>query len=579
MRIKPFFQVCLLLFVVLGIYYPTLFSGFNTVDDLKLVNRMLNMESFSFWQRLRPGSSFYYRPLLIWTFYLDKQLWGLDASFMHLGNMLLHGANALLVFLIARRACAALLDAVGFLPLTAALVFALHPINTESVNWVSGRTDVLATLFVLLTTLLLIRAMESRRPAWALLAALVFIAGIMSKEVVVFFLPAGCYLLWRWPLSPRAGLFRSLRIRSILCFASPFAFGATVYALSRFSRFGTRDAGFNFVLNNYGYDLFNTVRVVFKVFGFYVKKLFWPMPLNFAITNAHDAYVWWGLAAALVLIGLVLLRRLAADFLAVALVMIAPAIIVALTNVAWTPLAERYLYLSSAFWALAVTIAVYQAGMALGRPALLAAVTAIVLLAGGWVTWQRNLVWQSTLTLYQDTVQKTPNFPPVRNELATALLHAGRHDEAAEQLRQARDQDGGQRVLNVHFNSVLGLIREGDFYGARSALAQLESSTEKPSLKFMEEAVKINEAMLRAFPEPQHKSLTLVELLEAYERLMTRKSDPFLRYRSGQIAMHLGDREKAAGYFSEAYQRAPATAHYREAAGRLAEKMRSVTND
>mgnify|MGYP001072320775 CR=1 FL=1 len=195
MKIRPFFQLCLLLFVVLGIFYPALFGEFNTVDDQKLINRILNMDSYDWGNRLRPGSSFYYRPLLVWTYYLDKQLWGLDAGFMHLVNMLLHAVNATLVFFVARRAGTALFGVVGLLPLAAALLFALHPITTESVNWISGRTDVLATTFVLLTVMLLIRAIESQHSGWALGAALVFIAGIMSKEVVLFFLPVGCYLL------------------------------------------------------------------------------------------------------------------------------------------------------------------------------------------------------------------------------------------------------------------------------------------------------------------------------------------------------------------------------------------------
>jgi tetratricopeptide (TPR) repeat protein len=574
MKIKPVYQACLLVFMILGIYYPTLFAGFNTIDDFKLINRILNMESWNWWQSLKPGSSFYYRPLLIYTFYLDKHLWGLDPGFMHLGNMLLHAGNALLVFFIARRVCSAIFFKVlGLLPLSAALLFALHPINTESVNWVSGRTDLLATFFVLSSLLLLIRCIESRRWAWAVPAALIFLAGVMSKEVVLFFLPAGCYLLWRWPAGDAARSLTSLRIRSMTCFASPFVIGVTVYGILRFTRFGTGDAGFNFVLNHYGYDLNTTLRVVFKVFGFYVKKLFVPVPLNFAITNAHDAYVWLGLATALALVAFIRLRRLAVDFLVVALALIAPAVIIALTKVAWTPLAERYLYLSSAFWAVALAVMVCQAGPSIGRPILLTSVATVALTAAGWVTYERNLVWQSNLTLFEDTVRKSPNFPPARNELATALSRAGRNEESMEQLALAGQCDSGTRVLNVHFNAILGLIREKDYNGTRNALAQLQNNVRKRPLRFLEQMVKINEAMLRSFPEDDRQKQILPDLLAAYEQLMARKSDPFLRYRAGQLAMRLEENGKALAYFTESYHHAPDSAYYKPAALILLRKL------
>ena len=577
MSIKPRYQVALLLFFVLGVYYPTLFGEFITVDDHKLINRILNMESYDWWNRLNPGSSFYYRPLLVWTYYLDKQLWGLEPGFMHLVNMVLHAVNAVLVFFIARRTCIALFGVIGLLPLVAALLFALHPINTESVNWVSGRTDLLATSFVLGATLLLIHAIESRRAWWGLLAALVFIAGIMSKEVVLFFLPLGCYLLWRWPTGAGEGSHRSLRLRSIFYFAVPFVAGATAYIVMRFARFGGSDSGVNFIINNFSYDLLNTVRVVFKVFGFYVKKLFMPLPLNFAITSAHDAYVWLGIIAVIILIVLAWFRHLAADFLLIALMLIVPAIIIALTNVAWTPLAERYLYLSSAFWAVAVVAGVYQVATVFGKPLVLGSATAVVLAGMGWVTYERNIIWQTNLTLFEDTVHKNPGFPPVRNELASALLRAGRHDESMKQLAFARGQDSGQRVLNVHFNTVRGMIRDGNFEAVWSEFMQVQSSVERRTRNYREEVVIIFEAMLRNFPEDEHKQLIMPELLTAYDELMKRNSDPFLRYRAGQIAMHLGQYPQAVDFFTEAYQRAPASAHYKAAAGRLA--MRLAENE
>src|SRR6056297_3226097 len=103
MRVKVPFQVLFLLFVVLGLYYPGLFAGFSSTDDLKMVTWIENEPFASAWDLFRPGGGFYYRPLLLLTFFVDNQLWGMQPGFMHLENMLLHGTNAVMVFFIARR--------------------------------------------------------------------------------------------------------------------------------------------------------------------------------------------------------------------------------------------------------------------------------------------------------------------------------------------------------------------------------------------------------------------------------------------------------------------------------------------
>ncbi len=124
---------------------------------------------------------------------------------MHLENILIHAINALLVFWVARKVFAAMKLDRPELPLLSALVFALHPICTESINWISGRTDPLATIFVLASVLVLIRGLEKDRVSVVFCASLVYALGILSKEMMVFFLPAGLFLIWRWPRKDLGG--------------------------------------------------------------------------------------------------------------------------------------------------------------------------------------------------------------------------------------------------------------------------------------------------------------------------------------------------------------------------------------
>ena len=79
-------------------------TGYNSVDDLKMVGSVENSGPFDLGKHLFPNSKrYYYRPLNTLTYIADRELWGLIPSFMHLENILLHLCCALLVYLITRR--------------------------------------------------------------------------------------------------------------------------------------------------------------------------------------------------------------------------------------------------------------------------------------------------------------------------------------------------------------------------------------------------------------------------------------------------------------------------------------------
>ncbi len=124
----------------------------------------------------------YYRPVAILSNELDYRLGGGGAFLFHLTNLLLHVAATCCVFALARR-----LGPGGVnVPLVAASLFALHPAHAESVAFISGRVDPLATVFVLATILLHLRANDSVRPwPWRVAAAGAWLFGLLSKEMAV----------------------------------------------------------------------------------------------------------------------------------------------------------------------------------------------------------------------------------------------------------------------------------------------------------------------------------------------------------------------------------------------------------
>ena len=200
MKLSPFYQVLLIVFVTLGVYYPTLFAPFNSLDDKVFVNKLflqlLNEDGVSLSRHFSPGGVYdYYRPLVSLSFEIDKYVGGLQETFMHLVNVVVHLLNVIFVWLVARRFGVFAQRPSEWLPLLAAILFALHPINTEAVNWIAGRTDLLAGVFVLLSLYSLFEFCERQSLVWGGVSAVAILCGALCKETALFFVPVACFLL------------------------------------------------------------------------------------------------------------------------------------------------------------------------------------------------------------------------------------------------------------------------------------------------------------------------------------------------------------------------------------------------
>ena len=138
-------------------------------------------------------ANLYYRPLVTVSFMVDHALFGLKPWGFHLTNVLLHMLATLLVFVLARRVLRGpeVDDAPGWqveaASWAAAALFAVHPSRVEAVTWVSGRTDVMMTLFVVASLLLFWRALESgqRRRLLAAGAWAAYVCALLCKETAV----------------------------------------------------------------------------------------------------------------------------------------------------------------------------------------------------------------------------------------------------------------------------------------------------------------------------------------------------------------------------------------------------------
>ncbi|MFC2173877.1 tetratricopeptide repeat protein [Acidobacteriota bacterium] len=207
--------------VIVGVLIALAFLAFSNAfrndfvyDDIRLIKENENLKGFTsvrlaftadyYTSSLDPVTLGYYRPLAILLNLLDFKLWGFEPAGYHLTNTLLHAANTILVFLLIWKL--ALKKRLLLAGITAAL-FALHPIHTESVAFISGRVDPLCTLFVLAAlNIYLFNTNHAKLPSpgRAFAASILFMFALFSKEMAVS-LPFLFFLLLLYQLQSTHG--------------------------------------------------------------------------------------------------------------------------------------------------------------------------------------------------------------------------------------------------------------------------------------------------------------------------------------------------------------------------------------
>jgi protein O-mannosyl-transferase len=383
---------------------------------------------------------------------LDYQLYGLNPRGHHLTNLLLHTANALLLFLVLVRMTGAVWQS-GFV----AAMFTLHPLNVESVAWVAERKNVLSTLFWLLTLWAYIRYTEKSGIKRYSLIILFFALGLMSKPMLVT-LPFVLLLMDYWPLgrwrlqettatlpatqtsngNQRSGVLQLIGEKIPLLL---LVVGSCLTTI-KFQESGG-------ALESLHYNSLSS-RITNALVSYleYIKHMLCPRELAVFYPHPLDALpVWKGVLCGIALVGITIwvVRQVCqAPYLAVGwfwyLGTLMP--VIGLVQVGEQAMADRYTYipLIGLFIAVAWGLPELLANWRYRNRALFIS-TALLIPVLMTLTWQQTSHWKNSITLFKRAVAVTdtkyPGFVVVHNNLGIALSQEKQFQEAIANFREA----------------------------------------------------------------------------------------------------------------------------------------------
>ena len=463
---QPFYLLALIVLTLIA-YLPVLQCSYIWDDDY-YVTRNATLRTLDglgdIW--FSPRSIPQYYPIVHSTFWVEYHLWGLQPLGYHIINVLLHIGSCLLLWRLLRRL--GMDDKWAWL---ASAIFALHPVQVESVAWITERKNVLSCLFYLSAANVYLYFDQSRKFRHWLYALGLFVLALLSKTVVLTLPAAMLVILWQ-----QRG---RLRFKSDILPTVPFLIiGAGLGLLTAW----LEKTHVGATGHEWTHDALQRFLLAGRVVSFYAGKLLLPMNLSFVYPRWEvSVATWWQwlfpVGVLTVLLGSVLYgNKTGRRFVPACLLCFTGTLLPALGFFDVFPF--RYSFVADHF----------QYHASIGFCVLMAVTMSVLLRKFNWATWLILLVYvgltmmqtmhyTNAESLWRATIKTNPDAWLARNNLALILRQRGEIDAVKELMQEAikRTPDAIEPRLNMgqlmmelgkprqaieHYDVVLELIPE-----------------------------------------------------------------------------------------------------------------------
>ena len=483
------FHSKLILITAIGLVYGNTFLSTFHFDDIPSIlekpwiRGLDKIPQFLF--------SFFQRPLIILSFNINYAISEFEVWSYHLFNIMFHVLATLLVYQLARRALDYLKEFspqkdFAFLPFFAAMIFALHPLSTQSITYISSRSSLLVTVFYLASLILFFKGFQTWKvtgqKGWShfLGSGLCFLLGGFSKETIVT-LPAMLFLFHFYFISrqtPKAWVATNAKWIFLLVIPllalvgyKQFMAGGLLSASSAHLQPGT------WFLTQTAVIPFEYFRKMLFPFNMNIDINFpilshWLQPLNWLGMVVLGLFItfWIRISACVSATGSLEVGRRCVGF-GMAWVLLTllptssfiPLLDVAVEHRTYLPLVGFVFIFAGGFGCVRIWCEKSFSGFAFPVTKLIDFCAVLILLCFSVGVIIRNGDWKDEVTLWTDAKKKSPNLVRPYNNAGEAYDKLGKYDEAIAEFEGA---------LKINPNYFFGLNNLGNVYGKQRKLPQ-----------------------------------------------------------------------------------------------------------
>lgn len=463
-----------LLAVTIFITYSTVFgAGFMSWDDPDYILHNADIQSFTGETIQHWFARFYignYHPLTLFSYAIDYVIGKQDPFSYHLTNVLLHIVNAGLVYVLVNR-----IQQQKWVGFFVALLFAVHPVQTETVSWVAERKNVLYALFFLGSLICYVGyIIEDRRKLW-IAAFLLGLASMLCKPAAIT-LPFALIAIDVW-------MHRDLSSGKLWLQKFPFLVLSIIFGIIAIKAQKQGD----FLNQHSGFGIFDTIVFAGYAYVQYIINLF--VPIKLSVLYPYPL----GIGAVQILYTLIAISILALGVIAyrkkwyvlcggILFYTVNIALVLQFVQFGEVLMADRYLYLPCIGIWLPVVYYLYQAVGAKSKEVVSIVALGIVGLIFLVAAQKRNSIWLSELAFWQSVTDTFPESSVAQSSLGGVYMKQGDYEDALDHIQKAVTLDA--RNYKAWYNLGVLHLRKGHYREASAALDQCIAINEYPKALF-----------------------------------------------------------------------------------------------